>query len=129
MNWLAARDITIQNDKNSSIDKEEEGILKLMSECGSIDYRCGGIYIDGKLEAYSIGSYDPKIQCAYIHIEKANSAFPGLYNMINQQFLIHEFPDAILVNREDDLGQEGLRQSKMSYNPIRLEKKYHIFEK
>ena len=30
----------------------------------------------------------------------------GLYQFINQQFLIQEFPEATLVNREDDLGQE-----------------------
>ena len=125
-NWLQTREIT---DKNNSIDKEEEGILRLMSNCGQIDYRCGGVYIDGKLEAYSIGSYAPEIECAFIHIEKANASINGLYNFINQQMLIHEFPDAKLVNREDDLGQEGLRKSKLSYSPLRLEPKYHIFQK
>lgn len=52
-----------------------------------------------------------------------------MYNYINQQFLIHEFPDAVYVNREDDLGQDNLRQAKLSYKPIRLEEKYYIQEK
>ena len=38
--------------------------------------------------------------------------------MINQQFLIHEFPEAEIVNREDDMGLPGLRQAKMSYAPM-----------
>ena len=49
--------------------------------------------------------------------------------MINQQFLIHEFPDVKLVNREDDLGQEGLRRAKMSYNPCGFARKYLIEQK
>lgn len=127
--WIASRDINSANNKNNSISSEEDGIFRLLSKCGAINYRCGGVYIDGKLMAYSIGSYDPAIETAYIHIEKANPTINGLYNFINQQFLLNEYPDAKLVNREDDLGQEGLRQAKLSYNPIRLEAKYHLFEK
>ena len=85
--------------------------------------------MDGKIVAYTIGSYCPSIQCAFIHIEKAEPEIKGLYNYINQQFLIHEFPDAVYVNREDDLGQDNLRQAKLSYKPIRLEEKYYIQEK
>ena len=66
---------------------------------------------------------------AYIHVEKANPEIRGLYNVMNQQFLIHEFPNVSRINREDDMGLEGLRKSKLSYNPIELVKKYSIIEK
>ena len=56
-----------------------------------------------------------------IHVEKDNPEIRGLYPFICQQFLLHEFSDALLVNREDDIGLEGLRKSKLSYNPIYLE--------
>ncbi|MDF2588820.1 MAG: hypothetical protein K0S41_2661 [Anaerocolumna sp.] len=123
--WLINRDY---EDKHNSIRSEENGIHRIFKNCGMIDCQMGGVYIDGKLEAYSIGSYAPDINCAFIHIEKANINIPGLYNYINQQFLIHAFPDAKFVNREDDLGQEGLRKAKLSYNPIRLERKFHIYQ-
>lgn len=129
LEWLEKRDSTAANNKNNSIEKEEEGIFRLLNQCKAIDYRCGGVYVDDQLKAYSIGSYDPAIECAYIHIEKADSEINGLYNFINQQFLLHEFPEAKIVNREDDLGQEGLRKSKLSYSPLRLEAKYHIIQK
>ena len=66
---------------------------------------------------------------AVIHIEKANWEYNGLYQFINQQFLIHEFPDALLVNREDDVGLPGLRKSKMSYNPIGFARKFNVEQK
>ena len=88
-----------------------------------------GVYIDGKLQAFTIGSYNPFEKMAVIHIEKANAEIRGLYQFINQQFLIHEFPDAVLINREDDLGQEGLRKAKMSYNPCGFARKYLVKQK
>ena len=66
---------------------------------------------------------------AYIHVEKANPEIRGLYPFINQQFLIHCFPTAKWVNREDDMGLEGLRKAKMSYNPAFMAKKYNVYEK
>lgn len=124
--WLLERRIY---DKYHSIDDEEEGICRLFENCDKIACRLGGVRIDGELKAYTIGSYIPDIQCAMIHIEKADVNYRGLYNYINRQFLICEFPEAIYVNREDDLGQENLRQAKLSYRPMRLEEKFSILER
>ena len=121
--WMDERRIY---DKYHCIDDEEDGIYRLFGNCHSIQCKMGGVRIDGELKAYTIGSYIPSIQCAIIHIEKADVNYKGLYNYINQQFIIHEFPDAVIVNREDDLGQENLRQAKLSYRPIRLEEKFTI---
>lgn len=89
----------------------------------------GGVRIDGELKAYTIGSYVPDLKLAIVHIEKADVAYHGLYNYINQQFIQNEFPEAVLVNREDDLGQENLRQAKLSYRPVRLEEKFTLTER
>ena len=59
-----------------------------------------------------------------IHVEKANGTINGLYSAINQEFLLHEWPDVAFVNREEDTGDEGLRKAKMSYHPVALVKKY-----
>ena len=66
---------------------------------------------------------------AVISIEKGNSNIPGIYQVINQQFLLNSYEDAIVVNREDDMGIEGLRQAKESYNPIGYARKYRVCEK
>ena len=49
--------------------------------------------------------------------------------MINQEFLRHEAGDCLYVNREQDLGIDGLRKAKMSYNPVRFIKKYKVMMK
>lgn len=108
------------------LDYEVEGIHEILRNCCMLNVRMGGIYIDGSLEAFSIGSYNEREKMAIIHIEKANPEIQGLYQMINQQFLIHEFEEAELVNREDDMGLPGLRQAKMSYAPMDFAKKFRI---
>lgn len=111
------------------LDYEVRGIHDILKNCGTIPVRMAGVFIDEKLEAFTMGSYNPYENMAVIHIEKANAEIRGLYQFINQQFLIHEFPDAALINREDDMGEEGLRRAKESYNPIRYARKYMIVQK
>lgn len=113
-------------DVEEHLDYEVRGIHEILRNCCRLNIRMGGIYVDGELEAFSIGSYNPLEKMAVIHIEKANPDMRGLYQLINQQFLIEEFPDAETVNREDDLGLEGLRKAKMSYCPIDFAKKYLV---
>ena len=117
------------DDVEDHLDYEVAGIHEILKNCSFLNVRMSGVYIDGQLEAFTIGSYNPLEDMAIIHIEKANPEIRGLYQFINQQFLIHEFPDVKLVNREDDLGQEGLRRAKMSYNPCGFARKYLIEQK
>lgn len=124
-NWMTNRSETSRED---ALNGEHDGLLRLFQNLDQIPLSMAGVYIDNQLEAFTVGSYRSDIRCAFIHIEKANASIQGLYNYINQQFITHSFPDAQLVNREDDLGEDGLRKAKLSYNPIRLETKYHIFE-
>lgn len=116
-------------DVEAHLDYEVRGIHEILKNCGELQVRMGGVFIDGELEAFSIGSYNSFENMAIIHIEKANQEFNGLYQFINQQFLLNEFPDAELVNREDDLGIEGLRKAKMSYYPVGFARKYRITQK
>ena len=112
-----------------SLDNEVMGIHEILKNCSSLGVRMAGVYIDGNLEAFTIGTLNELENMAVIHIEKANPEIRGLYQFINQQFLIHEFPQAALVNREDDVGMEGLRKAKMSYNPTGFARKYMVRER
>ena len=113
-------------DVEQHLDYEVRGIHEILKNCSELYVKMGGIYIDGRMEAFSIGTYNELEKMAIIHIEKANPDIQGLYQAINQMFLVNEFPEAELVNREDDLGLEGLRHAKMSYYPIDFARKYRI---
>lgn len=108
------------------LEYEVRGIHDILKNCSNLNIRMGGVFIDDKLEAFTMGSYNPVENMAVIHIEKANSEINGLYQYINQQFLLAEFPTVEWVNREDDLGIEGLRKSKMSYYPADFARKYLV---
>jgi len=124
--WHEMRNI---EDEYKRDEFEIEGIKYFISGCEKIDVKMFGVFIDGNLEAFSLGTYIEENKTAYIHVEKANPLIRGLYPFINQQFIVQGFPEAELVNREDDMGLEGLRHAKMSYNPIDFAKKYNIIEK
>ena len=108
------------------LDYEVKGIHDILKNCSEFSIHMGGVYIDGQMEAFTIGSYNPVEHMAVIHIEKANPEINGLYQFINQQFLIEEFPEAEWVNREDDMGLEGLRKAKMTYYPADYARKYLV---
>ena len=117
-------------DALESLEAEAHGTFDIFSDetvFGEVE--AGGIFIDGKLKAFSIGSYNEAEKMAVIDIEKADPEIDGLYQAINQQFLLHAFPDAVLVNREDDVGLPGLRNSKLSYDPIGYARKFLLKQK
>ena len=108
------------------LNSVEEDIEKHAESCVARNYllklemlgqKGGAIRADGKIVAFTIGE---KINSDtfVVHIEKAFSDVPGAYAIINQQFLEHEAGDCLYVNREDDSGEEGLRQAKVSYHPL-----------
>ena len=62
-----------------------------------------------------------------IHFEKAVEGYDGAYAAINREFaryLRKKYPALLWLNREDDLGLEGLRKAKLSYCPDRLIEKW-----
>ena len=63
------------------------------------------------------------------HVEKANPNIRGLYTVINQEFIQKNWIDVKYVNREEDMGKEGLRKAKESYNPEFMVKKYNTIIK
>ncbi len=86
----------------------------------------GLIRVDNEVVAYTIGEV-LNTDTYVIHIEKAFKDVQGAYPMINQQFatwIKDKYPHLIYVNREEDMGEEGLRKAKLSYYPDKMAVKY-----
>lgn len=81
---------------------------------------------EGKVIAYTMGN-KLNSDTFDIHIEKAFADIRGAYQMINHEFatfIQKNHPELINVNREEDMGKEGLRKAKLSYHPVKMEAKY-----
>jgi len=104
---------------------EYKAINEAIDNFEELNIRGCVISAEGKTVAYSIGSMINK-DTADIHFEKADRSFEGSYAKVNKMFAERAFSDAVFLNREEDLGIEGLRKAKLSYNPCRLNKMYSI---
>jgi hypothetical protein len=85
----------------------------------------GVLKVENEVVAFSIGEkINNETFCT--HFEKALSSFEGAYTKMNNLFSQNELKEYRYVNREEDMGIEGIRKSKTSYNPIFLLDKYTV---
>jgi hypothetical protein len=106
---------------------ENEAMLRLLRNFASLGLSGGVLRINGRIQALTVGERLNR-ETALIHIEKANTDFDGIYAAINQQFVSRQWSHLTYINREEDLGIEGLRQVKTSYQPLRLVEKYDVWQ-
>jgi hypothetical protein len=85
----------------------------------------GVLRVDGEVAAYTVAEALAD-DMLVIHFEKGRPEFKGVYQAVNQMFLATRGDGFAFVNREQDLGDEGLRKAKMSYNPVKFLKKYVV---
>lgn len=81
-------------------------------------------FIDGKPAAYCSGESIARGRMFAIHFEKAVDEYKGIYQFVNKTFAASLPRFFTFINREQDLGDEGLRQAKMTYRPCGFVNKY-----
>jgi hypothetical protein len=103
---------------------EEKAMALVINNYLALGVSGGVIRVNGNIEAIAVGER-LTADMAVIHIEKANTEFDGIYAAINQQFAADFCAGFQLINREEDMGLEGLRKAKNSYNPVRMIEKFN----
>ena len=106
---------------------EHEGIKTILQNMQALNVKGGAIYVDGKVVAFTLGS-PINDEVFDVHIEKALREYATAYTVINNEF-VKTLVDYKYINREDDMGLEGLRKAKLSYKPEILLKKYFCVPK
>lgn len=105
-------------------DKQKEyGVtLEALRKKEELGLDGGLIRAGGKVVAFALG--EPLDEETYVvHIEKAFGEIQGAYPMINREFAAYFAKDYKYINREEDLGEEGLRKAKLSYYPAMIYEK------
>jgi len=111
------------NEKDIKLYYELLAIKDIINNMELLNLNGIAVYVDGKVAAFSIGE-SLNEELAVIHIEKGDKNINGVYSFIAKTFIDKCFNNAEIINREQDLGIDGLRKSKMSYYPLKLEKKF-----
>ncbi|MFX1495683.1 MAG: DUF2156 domain-containing protein, partial [Promethearchaeota archaeon] len=114
LEWCIIRACT----EDESLEAEQEAIYEALNNFDTLSFNGGLLCVDDKCAAYTFGEMLNE-STLVIHIEKAHKDYEGSYQAINNFFLKNCCVDAIYVNREQDLGIEGLRRAKESYKPIK----------
>ncbi len=107
----------------SDLDAELQAMHRAFENFDALGMAGGALYTGGRMVAFTYGSA-VNGHTFVTHIEKADTAYDGAFAMINRLMAEHLPPRFTLINREEDLGLAGLRKSKLSYHPLRLEHKY-----
>lgn len=117
--WYAQKQ---QEDPAADFYLERAAITKALKNRESLGMEGLALTVKGKIIAMTLGSFLSE-DTFDVQFEKALEGYDGAYSVINREFaryLREKYPQLKWLNREDDLGLEGLRKAKLSYCPDRL---------
>lgn len=113
------RDASDAGDAGDEYRDEYNAIELALRNREKLSAKGGVLRVNGKVVAFTIGS--PINEKVFdVHFEKAYAQVQGAYAMINREFVRKHLMNYEYINREEDLGIEGLRSAKLSYHPAQL---------
>ena len=109
-----------------SVAYEHDAIIRAFAAYEWLGLEGGVLFANGKIVGFSLGE-----MCSAdtfdVHFEKAQIDLNGAYPMVCRELtrmMMEKHPTLRYMNREDDMGLEPLRQSKLSYKPVGMVEKY-----
>ena len=108
---------------NHDLGDSEKATMRFLDNMDKLGVTAGGIRVDKKLVAFSAGEAITD-DMAHVPMEFADTDYRGAFNVINRDFCANEWKNYKYINREEDMGLEGMRYAKRAYNPIKMVEKY-----
>lgn len=106
----------------------EKATLLFLENIDKLGVVCAGLRVDDKLVAFTGGEAITE-DMAHVPIEFADTDYRGAFNVINRDFCKNEWSNFKYINREEDMGVEGMRYAKRAYNPVKMIEKYKATKK
>ena len=119
-------DQKMQENPNSDFHMERAALEKALRDYKALGMEGIVLINETRVLAFSLGNRLSE-DTFDVNFEKARADASGAYPMINREFSRHirnEYPEVKFLNREEDMGIDGLRKAKQSYHPHHLVKKY-----
>ena len=117
--WCKANDC----DQQEGTGNERRALIYALNHFEELGLTGGILHVNGQIVAFTFGMPINK-ETFGVHVEKADTTIDGAYTMINYEFANHIPEQYTYINREEDLGIEGLRKAKLSYQPVIILEKY-----
>jgi len=111
---------------SQEVNEERMAIVNAFKYWDILDLKGLAIRIDGKIAAFTIGEVVRDGREAIVHFEKGNIDYMGIYSAINNLFVKQCLEGVTYINRQEDVGIEGLRKSKLSYHPEAMAEKWIV---
>ena len=121
--WYKMRSQDLPDDPFLAV--ERAAVIEVLNNFTDFKLKGGAIAVGKRIVAFTFGE-QLNSDTAVIHVEKADPSVRGAYPAINQAFLEHEWSHLPYVNRQEDMGIEGMRKAKESYKPIRMIEKFTV---
>lgn len=109
---------------HSEIESDYETAKKALLLLPISDFFGQVVYINNKCVGFFLGEYMQEKTVFCTHFEKGLDQYRGIYQYLNNLASCTVGENVLYINREQDLGDEGLRQSKMTYRPCGFVEKY-----
>lgn len=113
-----------QADDTKFANEENRMVLEVLRNMEQYRLLGGVLLSDNKIIGFSLGEIIK--DTLFVHVEKADKNYVGAYQMLSREFTVNFGGDVSYVNKEEDMGDSGLRGAKKAYNPISLLKKYIV---
>ena len=107
------------------LEAEDRAVRRALELWDVMPFTGATLRVDGNVVGYTIAEEFSQDTIG-IRFEKADSTYAGIYQALNKLFLERQGQGYLWVNREEDMGNKGLRKAKMSYHPVGFVKKYRI---